>query len=66
MGWEGAPHPADDSAHYSVQAPAVGDPLELVFARVVEDQAGADHQVLDGLETRTSDGPANAATRAPI
>ncbi len=35
--------------HHAVEVPAVGDTLELVLARVLEPQAGARHEPLDGV-----------------
>ena len=32
-----------------VQVPAIGHPLELSFASVLEDEAASGHEVLDGL-----------------
>ena len=45
------------SAHHPVQAPAVGDALQLVLAGVLEDEPAPGGQVLHGRETSTSDGP---------
>ena len=54
------------SADYPVEAPAVGDALQLVLAGVFEGEAEPATRSLTVWETRTSDGPPRAATLAPM
>src|SRR6266536_4681983 len=49
-----------------VEPPTAGDTLELVLAAIVEGEAGARHEIFDGLRDKYSEGPACPATRAPI
>jgi len=52
-------------AHDLVQPPAMGDVPKFVLASVVEDEAGAGHEVLMMLVARTCQGSAIAASLAP-
>ena len=65
---DGDPHPCSrrGSVHHLIQVPAIGNPFQLVFARVLEGETRSRHEVFHVCEINTWEGPAFAATRAPI
>jgi hypothetical protein len=52
--------------HNAIEAPAVGNALELVLTGVREGETGSRRQSFTVWDTRISPGPAGAATRAPM